>query len=186
VKWAAPAGGGGGFTQIAQTTVSSPVASISFGSLGSYTNLLIAVSDCVTADAAGSEDLVIQFNSDTTISHYPTSEIYYNSPGSGSGNATGAGTTGTVGGCSGANAATSYLGDSGQITINGYRNTTASHPKFLTWNYALNFGTSGTNIATASGSMIWLTTGSAITSISLVSKSASNFTAGTFTLYGLQ
>jgi len=177
VKWAAAAGGGY-ITRITDTTLGSDTANFDFTSIpGTYAHLLIVI-NCRCSLAATEGTVGIQFNGDTGSNYH-----YQQHRGN---NATSASalvatqTNGRVGYIAGNTAdANAFTGH--EIWINDYANAS----------YRKSYQAKGGGVMTSSQGWvtniagIWSTT-SAITRVTLIEQSASNFKTGSrATLYGI-
>ena len=156
------------YEPIATTTTSSSATSVTFSSLGSYTDIIVVVNAGATAVA----DLWMRFNSDTA-SNYSSTWVY----GTGT-------TTGSV------RQSTTYIicdwyaalptGTNDRVTtllnIMNYSNTTTNKTVLIRANNAA----SGTD----AGVGMWRST-AAITSITLLTSNNAFRDGSTFTLYGI-
>lgn len=184
LKWAAPSGGSGGMTQISQTVLGSPAASVTFTSIpGTYSQLKILGLASSSSASTPYDTACMQVNSITSGGVYAWTDGTSN---------------GTVGlqadhGVSANYWQVSYLsattssgpGSSFDIDLPGYSSTS------LYKSFTSHFGTMWTNSGAtalsgfAGGSQDSFT--SAITQVKLFPCSGANFVTGsTFTLYGLQ
>ena len=156
------------YTPIATTTLGSAQASVTFSSIsGSYTDLVLVVN----GQAATSQQIALQFNSDTG-SNYSVTALY----GDGTSAASGRTTSQTA-----MFGAFGWFGNGTQSTsiiqIQNYSNTT-------TYKTAIGRGNLSSNYVHA-GVGLWRST-SAITSIYIYVNGGYNWTSGTtFTLYGI-
>ena len=157
------------YTPIATTTLGSSQASVTFSSLGSYTDLILISQPKVTA---GSPDVYLQFNGDTT-SNYSKTGLYGN---------------GTAASSTRASSQTQI-----NLTANATPTTTLGDVQYIT--HIFNQGNSTTyktvlhrgdraSAGTEAIVGLWRST-SAITSIVIKPSSGSWDTGSTFTLYGV-
>ena len=160
---------GSTYTPIATTTLSSATASITFSSLGSYTDLVLVMAVQPTNNG---ENINLQFNTDTG-SNYSDTQL------------TGTGASAT----SSRRSSTTYL-----RTTDNLPNTTSFSTVIVNiMNYS-NSTTYKTVISRGGNAATWVTTNvglwrntSAITSVKVfASDASSNMNSGsTFTLYGI-
>jgi hypothetical protein len=159
---------GSTYTPIATTTVGSAVSSITFSSLGSYTDIVIVCNG--TGGSSGNDSsILLQFNNDTG-SNYSTTYFLGNgsSPSSGL-----------------INPSTSIY----SMRINGTTNSTGiahvqNYANTTTYKTVISRGNSPQYAIELVG--LWRST-SAITSIKLLEQNGGNFQSGfTATIYGIQ
>jgi hypothetical protein len=181
------AGGSGAFTRIGQVVVSSPQATISFSSIpGTYSALQLVFADGQSSAAVATDGVVIEFNGDSTASHYQLTLLDYNAAGSSSGNAGGFGALGGgFGSVTGASGATGVLGSASSLFLPRYTGLASGRIHIALYNAGVNLGGSGVNFQFGAGGILWQSN-AAITSIQLSLSSGGNFTSGVATLYGLQ
>lgn len=173
------AGGGGAMTQIAQTILDSPAATVSFsGIAGTFTNLLVTVvARCSAAIVA--DDVYAQFNADTAA-NYTRQFLSATSSSVTAGNNVSVAKASIVFiPCASALAGAPGMGT---VQIPSYSGTTflkvAYNPGFLVP------GAGATNAEITGEGLLWANT-AAITSIVFGMAAGSNFVAGsTFTIYG--
>lgn len=177
----APSSSGGAMNQIAAQTLSSPAASVTFGSIPQTFNHLLLTVHGAVSDAALFALLGLQFNGDTG-NNYDEQDITGASAVV-SASAQSAATSIKSGGLPGSTASAN-VGGSMVVWINGYSGTT----KFKTTrSNAERFETLGTTSTyfTQQLSGQWRNT-AAITSITLIDQAGGNFMANSsFILYGL-
>ena len=164
---------GSTYTPIATTTLGSNQTSVTFSTLGSYTDLVLIIN-------AGSDTVdnfvSLEFNSDTTINNYSWTDLVGNGTSATSHRAT---STGYI---------APYVGIGTSIDTNivcniqNYGNSTTYKTCITRANRATSTGTYYGANATVT---LWKNT-AAITSIKVKSSSTYNFITGsTFTLYGI-
>jgi len=156
---------GSTYTPIATTTLGSAQSSVTFSSLGSYTDIVIVVAGYQSID----DNVLMRFNSDTG-SNYSSTTIY----GSGSAASSFRSTSATgmqLGGL--------FTSDGGNATyhVMNYANSTT----YKTVLARANAAASGTQARVG----LWRST-AAITSITMLTGSGNFQTGSTFTLYGIQ
>ena len=164
---------GSTYTPIATTTLGSAQSSVSFSSLGSYTDIVLVTNLAISA--AGYSAL-LRFNSDSG-SNYSQTQIY--------GNGT------TAGSNRGSNLTQVYLGYTpdayGAVGSNNFIVNIQNYSNSTTYKTVLcrnnNMSSGGTN-ATEASVGLWRNT-AAITSISITAGSGNLLTGSTFTLYGI-
>lgn len=178
-------GGSGALTRLAQTTLGSPAASVTFSAIsGSYSNLMLTIA-ARSATSAALDSLTMAYNSDTTAGHYAGK--FASATGTGisvasqSGSQPGAYVGNVAGNTAVANASSSVV-----IDIVGYAGTT-----FIKQGYArgsaidISNTFSSSNIENITIAHAWNST-AAITQIVLTLVSGANFATGSvFTLYGV-
>jgi hypothetical protein len=178
MKWAAASGGSSALTQIADTTLGTAAADITFSSIPStYNHLMVVINGFGTSGAANGAKLFLQMNADAGSNYSYTRNVKYG----------GAGATVTI---EGANSNTSidmgyvWCGTAAsalagaEIKILDYKGTTLEKSVTFTG------GSYADAPAAGSGWGRWKST-SAITSLKLTTD-ATNFGIGTrATLYGL-
>ena len=170
-------GGGGGLTLISSQVLGSPAASVTFSSIpGTFNNLVLVIS-ARSSTATNSEDIQIQFNSDTTAADYLRTFF-------GLTNVTVSGGTASDRHFSSVNGASAPSGmpGGGKTEIFDYAGTTFQKQwQTVTQSYSAS-GTAGIQNYVLSG--IWKST-AAITQIVVTVASGANFAAGSsFRLYG--
>lgn len=160
------------YSLIASNTLGSAQANVTFSSIpGTFTDLvLIIAGGCST----GSQNAIIEFNSDTTNSNYSTTILY--GTGSAAGSARNTGSTGNYFGIT-----DTTLGNNMIYSVQDYSNTTT----YKTMIGRANGAGSGAS-QVRSDVLLWRGT-NAITSINLKLNSSANWITGsTFKLYGIQ
>lgn len=162
---------GSTYTPIATTTLGSAQASVTFSSLGSYTDIIL-VSNFGTTAAGNTAGL--RFNSDTG-SNYSTTQVNGPMPFGSSWRGTNQ-TSITVFGSPIVDGTPSTLRATGIIHIQNYTNSTTYKSVLSRYGYA-----TGEVIAAVG---LWRNT-NAITSIDLVATGTTFLSGSTFTLYGL-
>lgn len=162
---------GATYFPIATNTLSSATSSVTFSSLGSYTDIIV-ISNFGTTAAGNSVGL--RFNSDTG-SNYSTTQINGPTPFGSSWRGTNQ-TSITVFGSPIADGTPSTLIANGTIHIQNYANSTTYKSVLSRYGYG-----SGEVIA-ATG--LWRNT-NAVTSITLVTVGTTFLAGSTFTLYGI-
>jgi hypothetical protein len=167
-----------GFTQIAQTIVTgSSAASVSFSSLGSYTNLKVVMTARGVA-AAAQDDIILRFNGDSG-SNYDFQRLNNN------GVTVSANENFAVSflfpGTIAANTAASGLAGTAIVEIPDYRNTT--YEKNTLSRNGVKIGTSSTNQLTKYNYGAWRNT-AAITSLTFSCLGGNIGIGSIFTLYG--
>lgn len=159
---------GSTYTPIATTTLGSAQSSVTFSSLGSYTDIVAILN---TSVSSGTADVRIQVNGDSGT-NYSTTVV------TGSGTAAGSFrySNQTYGRLNYDGYADTTFGQNAIVNIMNYANTTTFKTIIARGNNAANGASAVVNL--------WRST-SAITSVTF-SASASTFTTGsTFTLYGI-
>jgi hypothetical protein len=159
------------YVALDKVTVGTATPSITFtGISGAYTDLvLVIVGGCST----GSQNAIIEFNSDTTNSNYSTTILF--GTGSSAGSARNTGSTGNYFGIT-----DTTLGNNLIYSIQNYSNTTT----YKTMIGRANGAGSGAS-QVRSDVLLWRGT-NAITAINLKLNSSANWLAGsTFSLYGI-
>ncbi len=171
--------GSGGMTLISNQVLGSAAATVSFNSLGSYTNLrLVIVAAC--SGAVGNDDLFIQVNGDTG-SNYSRQYLLGNQGTASAGQTLSAAKVGAGIPCA---SAISNNPASLDIIIPAYSGTTFLKLANITGNYVSSGSTN--SLGTYTIAWKWNST-SAITSILLGMAGGSNFVTGSsFSLYGMQ
>jgi hypothetical protein len=160
------------YTPIATTTLGSAQSSVTFSSLGSYTDIIV-VSNFGTTAAGNSVGL--QFNSDTST-NYSTTQL--NGPGPYGFSWRGSNQTSiTVFGSPIVDGTPSTLRATGIIHIQNYRNSTTNKSVLSRYGYATG------EVIAATGT--WRNT-NAITSLTLVAVGTTLLSGSTFTLWGIQ
>jgi hypothetical protein len=160
------------YEPIATNTLGSNTASVTFSSItGTYTDLVLVIAGgCST----GSQNAIIEFNSDTTGSNYSTTILY--GTGSAAGSARNTGANGNYFGIT-----DTTLGNNLIYSIQNYSNTTT----YKTMIGRANGAGSGAS-QVRSDVLLWRGT-NAITAINLKLNSSANWLSGsTFTLYGIK
>jgi len=155
------------YEPIATTTLGSDTATVTFSSLGSYTDIVLICSAKNSSASAG-RNLRLELNSDTG-SNYSSTYL------------SGDGSSASTGGYT----STTYLDTVMTISETNFYQVICNFQNYrnaTTYKTILTRGGSGINVRTSAG--LWRST-SAITSIK-ISMSADNFVTGsTFTLYGI-
>lgn len=173
-------GGSGALTQIAQTVLASPAASVTFSAIpGTFTNLLLVIS-ARSAAAVTTDNIKCAINADAVAAHYVSVNVFF--------------TTGTVSASQNnlnvvgvASGASSLAGGFADFDVL-FRNYAGGALKNFTSQGTVLDGTTfaTTSIAGNANFSAWDNT-AAITSLVLTLTSAGNFVTGSvFTLYGLQ
>jgi hypothetical protein len=155
---------GSTYTPIATTTLGSAQSSVTFSSLGSYTDLLLVF----TYESSADSNLQMRFNGDTG-SNYSFTAMY--GDGSSAASNRGSSTTGIPVGYDN----TSISGTISRVNIQNYTNSTTYKTAIL------RSDNSGYVVARVG---LWRNT-AAITSITLVNDSGNINSGSTFTLYGI-
>jgi hypothetical protein len=175
----ATAGGGGAMVQIADTTLSSAAADITFSSIASsYNHLMIIISGKCSSVSFNGTDLSVQLNSDTGTNYRNARNTKYAT----------AGATVTIEGAPAnkfelgniwTGSATSYNNASVQMTFPNYKATTLNKTMIFSG------GAISDAVAAGTGLSLWDNT-AAITTIKIFSSGGGNLAIGTrATLYGL-
>lgn len=174
-------GGGGALTQISQTVLASPAATVTFSAIpGTYTNLILQVTAAMS-DSADQEALQAQFNGDTGAD-YNFDYMLVSGGGVQGGNGNSQ-TTMFFGNFPAGLAPASSSGIS-TVTLNGYASG-FTKTVFLQNNGLNATVITGTRQLIMAGDL-WNST-AAITAIKLIDAGGGNFVTGsTFTLYGQQ
>lgn len=178
MKWASAGGGGGAVVQIADTTLGSAAADITFSSIPStYNHLMVIISGACSSVSINGTDLNVQLNSDTTSNYRNARNTKY----------AGAGGTVTIEGANGTNMNLGNLWV-GTASSNSFANVQMTFPnyKLTTMNKTMMFMGGGISDApgAGSGACSWSNT-AAITTIKIFSSAGGNFATGTrATLYG--
>jgi hypothetical protein len=160
------------YEPIATNTLGSNTASVTFSSIsGAWNDLVLVIAGgCST----GSQNAIIEFNSDTTNSNYSTTILY--GTGSAAGSARNTGSTGNYFGITDTTLSNNLI-----YSIQNYSNTTT----FKTMIGRANGAGSGAS-QVRSDVLLWRGT-NAITAINLKLNSSANWLSGsTFTLYGIK
>lgn len=175
-------GGSGALTKIAQTILAAPAASVTFSGIsGAYTNLLL-VFCCASSDAALTDSVELQLNSDAGAHYDYTYTTTTGSSVAGGGPVT-ATTFAYVGEAVGASSVASTA-TSGEIRIDGYAGVTFN--KNVIADSMLNYNGTPGALREAHAYSQWRST-AVVTAIKLFLASGDNFITGSvFTLYGLQ
>lgn len=158
---------GSTYTPIATTTLGSNQASVSFSSLGSYTDIYLVYS----AKGTAATDVRLQFNGDTGTN-------YSNTALSGSGSAASSSRQ--------SNNTKIYLDSYGYIDTTNFNNAEYNFMSYGNTNfYKIVLGRSN-NAATGTDAICgtWRST-AAVTSINLAPDTGSFVTGSTFTIYGI-
>ena len=177
--WETPTAGG--FTQIAQHTLASAAPSVTFSGIPNTFTSLKLVINARSTDAATQDNMIIQFNADTTAADYIFQVLFPNGAGTPGG---GQGTNGVIAAIAAASALASVFSGV-EIIIPGYAGTT-----WLKTALSQAGALAGASFAAASGFLLyagvtWNNT-AAISSITLALATGPDFAAGSqFTLYGL-
>jgi len=156
------------YEKIATNTLSSTASSVTFSSLGSYTDIVIV---SVPSISTGSAGFRIRFNSDSG-SNYSQTEIY----GDGSSAASARNSNQTSGKLTDAISPTTNFNFNSIVNVMNYSNST-TYKTFLARG---NIASGGTEAVVG----LWRST-SAITSIELLPTSSTFASGSTFTLYGI-
>lgn len=164
------------FTPIATTTVGSATPSVTFSSLGAYTDLFISCS--VFPDTTTSRYLTLRFNGDTG-NNYNDNETAVVSTGGEAGHDDNAPWNYISGYGAMLNDSTTAYPMLSKINIMNYGNTTTYKTLIFTSDQSKTGG------ASYSGVGMWRST-SAITSVSLISSSYNFGTNSTFSIYGIK
>ena len=163
---------GSTYTPIATTTLGSAQASVTFSSLGSYTDIILVSNFGTTA--AGNA-IGLRFNSDTG-SNYSTTQI--NGPGPYGFSWRGSNQTSiTIFGSPIVDGTPSTLRANGTIHIQNYANSTTNKTVLSRYGYA-----TGEVIAAVG---LWRNT-NAITSLELLAVGTTFLSGSTFTIWGIQ
>ena len=162
---------GNTYVALATNTLGSTAASVTFSSIsGAYTDLVLVV----TATGSTTADLILSFNSDTTVANYSTTALV------GSGSSATSNRTTVLAGIS--LTSNSYLRSSEamqwNISIQNYANATTYKTVLLrTGNVPLGRIDAGVGL--------WDGTIAAITSLTLTASAGTFAIGSTFTLYGI-
>lgn len=182
VKWGpAPAGAGGALTLIGSTVLAADAANLSVGSIpGSYSVLWVVLMVRSTA-AVNLENVLVQFNADTTAANYFTQ--FTNSHGATVGGFQQIGNLAGVSVQTVGSTATANVFNACHLTIPQYASTTPV--KGLIYLNANSAAFTSGNVQAQHGSGFWNST-AAITSLTVVSASAANLKAGSMlAVYGM-
>jgi len=167
---------GSTYTPIASTTLGSSQSSVTFSSLGSYTDLVIDV----TGTSAAAANVIIRFNGENTGTNY--SFIGLNNRSEGAGTAV---VTARTGGTSymNINWYTAFTGDArsqSKIHIMNYRGSTYKSVLIRSITAPGNSTFSGNEVITG----LWRNT-AAITSVQIVCDGSTFSSGSTFNVYGI-
>lgn len=170
--------GGGGLVKIASVTLSAAAPSISFSGIpGTYTDLMVS-GMVSSADAAANEYMMLRFNGDTGA-NYDSEKFGYFSTGLDNAqiNATTSGTIANI------PAATALAGSGGAVEISIPAYAQAVFMKQAKGTFSTSLGTGTFSQGIGLFGVHWRNT-AAVTALSFVTASGSNFIAGsTLTLW---
>ena len=181
-------GGSGGLTQISQTVLVAPAATVTFSAIpGTYSSLQVVIS-AASSDAADTDAFTFSANGDGTSGHYYGTQLFSNSGGTGSAGNTATTPGNAFGNTGGGNAGISipgstsaFTGGSAIITFPGYAGIILQKTAVI-----LGSGNASNNKAqVVMAAWNWLST-SAITSITFTCTGGNFVTGSVFTLYGMQ
>lgn len=181
---AAVAGGGGGdFTLITSTAVTSPVGSITFSSIaGTYKGLMLQFT-ARSSDATSVDSIIMRFNSDTGANYNLAYVQQYGASSLGGGQSTGKTSFADIMPFTGSSASGAGDVSTYSIWMPGYAGTT--YHKHILIQALCVFNAGGYGYYWYNNAGYWAST-SAITGISLAPNSGGNFAAGcVFSLYGV-